>query len=59
MLVKRVFIRGRVVRGRQYSQTYSGRKIPNAKEQCTGWYLFGVIPLFVSVDHVEYLTDIA
>jgi hypothetical protein len=58
MIVRRIFIRSRVVRGRYHSTTYSGRKVPNAAEHCTGWYLFGLVPLFISVERVEYFTDI-
>jgi hypothetical protein len=57
MIERRVFIRHRVVRGYSFARTYSGRKRPNIKEECIGWYLFGFIPLFVTVLHATYLTD--
>lgn len=57
MLERREFIRRRKVRGRFYRYDYSRRRLPNVEEYCTGWYLFGVLPLFVSVWKTIYLTD--
>lgn len=57
MIVKRAFIRHRVDRSRRIWRNYRGRKMPNVKEECVGWYLFGLIPLFVNAHSTAHLTD--
>lgn len=58
MLTKRVFIRMRHTGGRYERRgNFDRKRLPNTEEHCTGWYLLGLLPLFISVDRVVYLTD--